>query len=191
MIKIAVGIPTNRLIKPKMASSLLKMVMACKHEYLFIVSTRGFNTSENRNYIATKAVNEGCTHLFFVDDDMIIPEDTLDRLLEHDKDIVGGVYLTKYEVQEPVLEYLDDNRPDSLFEVKAIGTGCMLIKTGVFKAIPQCYKDCNGWFNYIWNPNGSVKMSHDWLFCQNARELGIKIYADPTLDIKHIGLKKY
>src|SRR3990167_7786312 len=127
---VTIGVPTNRLVKPKTAASLLNLVAHSQHDYKIVVSSRGFNTSENRNYIAAQAVKNGSEYLFFVDDDQIVPKDTLERLLARNKDIVGGVYMTKYEVQEPVLEYLtqegfamegDDTR---LLEVKAIGTGC-------------------------------------------------------------------
>lgn len=180
-MKIALGIPTNRLIKPKTAKALLDLVAHSQHDYEILVSERGYNTSENRNWIAAKAVNTKCDYLFFVDDDMIFPPDTLERLLAHQKDIVGGIYMTKYETQSPVVEYLDDSRPTELFKCGAIGTGCLLIKTSVFWRVPQI------WFTYEWNPNGSVKMSHDWIFCHNARLLDFEIWADPTLEIKHIG----
>lgn len=187
-MKICIGVCTNRLIKSKTAQSVMNLVAHSKYDYEILVSTRGYNTSENRNWIATKAVNSGADYLFFVDDDMILPKDTLERLLEANKDIIGGVYLTKYEVQAPVYELLPDTEAkDDIFEVAAIGTGAMLIKCDVFKKIPQNYKGTKGWFNYIWNDNGSVAMSHDWLFCKNARELGFKIWAEPRLDIKHIG----
>jgi len=181
-----IGIPTNRLIKAKTASSLLNLVNYSKNiDFSILTSTRGYNTSENRNYIASQVVKSGCSHLLFIDDDMIFLEDTLERLLVHDKDIIGGVYKTKYEIQEDVIEYLDDKRPSELFKVGAIGTGCLLIKTEVFKKVPQI------WFNYEWFPNGMVKMSHDWLFCHKAREYGFDVWADPTLEIKHIGLYEY
>lgn len=191
MPKIALGIPTNRNVKSKTAFCLLQLVANSKLDIEIIVSSRGYNTSENRNYIAAQAVKRDCSHLFFVDDDMVFPPDTLDRLSAHDKDIVGGVYNTKYEVQAPVVEFLDNETHDRLFKVGAIGTGCLLIKTDVFKKIPQNYKGQCGWFNYLWNDNGSIKMSHDWLFCHNARELGYEVWADPTINIGHIGSKKY
>jgi len=184
-IKIAVGIPTNRLIKPKMALSLLNLVVHSKHDYYFIVSTRGYNTSENRNYITAQAIKNGCAYLFFVDDDMVFPPDILDKLLVHDKDIVGGIYNTKYEIQSPVIEYLNNERPTEIFKCGAIGTGCLLIKCDVFKKVPQI------WFSYEWNDNGSVKMSHDWLFCYKAREYGFNVWCDPTIPVGHIGLKEY
>src|SRR3990167_10893674 len=102
-MKIALGIPTNRLIKPKTALSLLRLVAYSKYEYEIIVSTKGYNTSENRNYIAAQALKRDCSHLFFVDDDRIIPERTLEILLSRDKDIIGGIYNTKYEIQSPVI----------------------------------------------------------------------------------------
>lgn len=184
-MKIALGIPTNRLIKPKTAQSLLELISFSKYDWKIIISTRGYNTSENRNYIAAQAVNNGCDYLFFVDDDMILPPHTLEELLLCDKDIVGCVYKTKYETQDDVCEYFNDERPNGLFEVKAIGTGCMLIKCEVFRQLPQ------PWFKYEWNDNGSVKRSHDWIFCEDARNTGIGVWALNTLDVKHIGKKEY
>ena len=168
------------------------MLALSKYEYEILVSERGYNTSENRNWIAAQAVKLGCSHLFFIDDDMVFPEDTLDKLLAHDKDIVGAVYNTKYETPTPVIEWLPEGKPyediflnGSLFECGAIGTGCLLIKCDVFRKVPQI------WFNYEWNDNGSVKMSHDWWFCHKARECGFKIWADPTLSIGHLGQHEF
>jgi len=184
-MKIALGIPTNRLVKPKTAQSLLDLVAFSNHDFKILVSSRGYNTSENRNWIATQAVNSGCDYLFFVDDDMIVPPNTLDELLMCGKDIVGCVYKTKYETQADVCEYFDDERPQGLFKVKAIGTGCLLIKTDVFRKLPQ------PWFKYLWNDNGSIKKSHDWIFCEDARNAGIDVWALNTLEVKHIGQRVY
>ena len=181
--KISIGLPTNRLTKPKTAESLLRLIAKTKLNILPIVSTRGYTTAENRNYIATKATNEGCTHLFFVDDDMIYEEDTLDRLLAHDKDIIGGVAFTKYEKQVDVNEYFDDKR--GLVKCKALGGGVVLIKTEVFKKTPQ------PWYGYIWNDNGSIKESNDWFFCHKAIESGFEVWCDSNIKAGHIGSKKY
>src|SRR3990167_2275104 len=129
---IGIGLPTNRKVKPKTALSILRMIVHCKHEYQFIVSTKGYNTAENRNYISTQAVNKGCTHLLLLDDDMIYEPDSLDVLLAHDKDIVGGAYSVR-EGTEKVIEYMDDAKPDTLFKCGALGGGLLLIKTSVFK----------------------------------------------------------
>lgn len=164
----------------------MRLVAHSQHEYEILISTRGYNTSENRNWIAAKAVNSGCDYLFFIDDDMILPEDTLEELLDADKDIIGGVYLTKYEVQDPVLELLPGTEPsDDIFQVAAIGTGAMLIRRDVFKKLPQ------PWFKYEWYDNGSIKRSHDWIFCEDARKAGFEVWADPRHKIGHIGQYEY
>ncbi len=182
-MKIGLGLPTNRMVKPKTAESLMNLIAHSQHEYKIIVSTRGYTTAENRNWITAEAVNAGCEYLFMVDDDMIYEPDTLERLLEHDKDIIGGLYYTKYEVQEPVLEYLD--KKEGLFEVKAMGGGLLLIKCDVFRKVPQ------PWYGYVTNDNGSIKMSNDWFFCYKARDNGFKVWCDSTITAKHIGLWKY
>lgn len=184
-MKICIGVCTNRLIKPKTALSLLRLVAYSKLDYHIVVSTKGYNTSENRNYIAVQAIKNNCTHLFFVDDDMVFEPDTLERLLDHDKDIVGAVYKTKYEVQDDVIEYLDENRPTGFFECGALGTGCLLIKMEVFKKLPQ------PWFKYEWFENGMVKRSHDWIFCEDARKNGFEVWCDKTLLVGHIGQKEF
>ncbi len=181
------GIPTNRLIKPKTAESIMKIVAYSKNiEFEILISTRGYNTSENRNYIASQAVRRRCDYLFFVDDDMILPENALERLLEANKAIIGGVYKTKYEVQDDVVEYYGEKpKEKGIFKVLAIGTGAMLINCEVFKKMPQ------PWFKYEWHDNGMVKRSHDWIFCEDAWNFGYKVFADNTLNIKHIGQKTY
>ena len=179
MLKIACGLPTNRLIKPKTAQSLLRMVAHSKYDYKFFVSTRGYNTAENGNYISAQAVNAKCDYLLRVDDDMIYEPDTIDRLLEHKKDIIGGMYYTKYEVQAPVIEYVGEKK-EGLFECGALGGGLMLIKCDVFKKISQ------PWYGYIWNDNGSIKESNDYFFCHKAREKGIKVWCDSNITARHM-----
>lgn len=184
MLRIGIGLPTNRLIKPKTAQSLMELVNHTRYDYRFIVSTRGYTTAENRNYISAKAVKAGCDYLFSVDDDMIYEPDTLDRLLAHQKDIIGGEYLTKYEVQETITDYLN-GKETGLFECGALGSGLMLIKCDVFKKVPQ------PWYGYIWYDNGMIKESIDWFFCHKAREHGIKVWCDSEITAKHIGQYEY
>ena len=173
-MKIAIGLPTNRGVKPRTAESLLQMVVHTKLDYHFIVSTKGYHTAENRTYIVVQALNNGCTHLLLVDDDMIYEPDTLEKLLAHDTDIVGGLYKTRYENSDYLIEEKDG-------EVLALGGGCLLIKTDVFRKIPPL------WFGYKYYENGMVSMSNDWYFCEKARNAGYTIYVDRDVRPKHIG----
>ena len=187
-MKIAIGLPTNRKIKPKTALSILQMIAHSKYEYQFIVSTKGFNTAENRTYIAVQAIKGGCSHLLLLDDDMIYAPDSLDKLLACDKDIVGATYNVRREVAEgdpKVIEYLDDEKPEGLFKCKALGGGLLLIKIIALLRIKR------PWFGYEWYDNGMVKMSNDWWFCREARNAGYDIWCDSSLFPGHIGKKEY
>lgn len=182
--KIAIGLPTNRGLKPKCFQSLLELIAYKPYNYHIIVSTEGFNTAENRTWLTAQAVKAGCTHIFCVDDDMIYEKDTLEKLLAHDKDIVGAKYANR-RGDGDVIEYLDEGMGGNLIKVKALGGGCVLIKADVLRKIPQ------PWFWYKILPTGAVSMSHDWYFCEKAREAGYDIWCDPRISPKHISEKEF
>lgn len=48
-----------------------------------------------RNTAAEMAMNMGCDYLMFIDDDVMIPPDTLEKLLLADKDIVAGLVIIR------------------------------------------------------------------------------------------------
>jgi hypothetical protein len=178
MDRKALALPTNRGLKTKTLESLMRLTALSQPHIL--ISTKGFNTAENRTWLTVQAINANCTHILFVDDDMIYPEDTLEKLLAHDKDIIGGLYKTRYENPEYLIE---NKREDGTCD--ALGGGCLLVKTSVFRIIKQ------PWFNYEYHENGMVKMSNDWWFCRQARNAGFKIHYDESLDIKHISEHEY
>lgn len=183
--KIAIALPTNRGLKPKTLQSLLELVAYKPYNYVILIGTEGFNTAENRTWLTAQAAKAGCTHIFCVDDDMIYEKDTLEKLLAHDKDIVGAKYANRRGTGE-VIEYIPETKHgDSLFECLALGGGCVLIKIDVFTKVPQ------PWFWYKIAPTGAVQMSHDWFFCERAREAGFKIYCDPTIKPGHLSKKEF
>lgn len=189
-VKITIGLPTNRGLKPKCLLSLMEMVSHTEKDIDIVISTKGYNTAENRNYIVAQAIKNGSTHLLCTDDDMIYPKESLDRLLAHDKDIVGGVYnvrsLPKEGVQREVILYKEGIKSeDSIFKCDALGTGFLLIKTDVFREVKQPH------FWYKIFDNGMVEMSVDWWFCEKAREKGYEVWCDPTIKIGHIGEYEY
>lgn len=185
--KICIGIPCNRAIRPKTVLSLLEMVAFSDYSYYFVIATEGYTISENRNYIATHAINNGCTHLLFIDDDMVFPPDTLERLLNHQKEIVGVVYHSRKFPPEPtvVLEngsvLKSENIPKEPMKCQHVGTGIMLIDLNVFKKIDR------PWFTTETHETGWTLVGEDAFFCTQARNKGIEVWCDPTLDIKHIG----
>jgi GT2 family glycosyltransferase len=127
-----------------------------------------------------------------VDHDIAFGPTTVAQLVNHDKDIVAGIYRQRRPSQ--VLEVFDKNyRPyyeanqfgDKLFEVGAIGLGCALIKVDVFKKIgyPQ--------FDYHRAIKAEDSLSEDVDFCMKARNKGYQVWIDPEIRCDHYGQTVY
>ena len=130
-----------------------------------------------RNKLAKLALEQGAEWLMFLDDDHAFHPDLLTRLLAHDEMIVGSLYLqrmmpfapvayshkTEDEVYMPI--DLTSLPSDGLVEVAAVGTGGMLIRSEVFRAL-----------EYPWFEHG--RASEDLIFCDRARDAGFQIYCD-------------
>lgn len=141
-----------------------------------------------RNNIVEQALRDEMTHLIFMDTDQVYPEDTIEKLLSHDLDIVGGVVHRRYPPFDAILYRGELHKythvPDEecysgdLIEIEATGTGCMCIKTDVFKKVEP------PWFKY--GANEGRKVGEDIYFCNKVRQAGLKIYADTSVQIDHM-----
>lgn len=187
MSKVTIAVPTNRNIKPKTAQCLMNLIARGGHDFHIVCPSEGYTIAENRTYSAVKAINNGSEYLLFVDDDMTFTSDYLDKMIAHDKDIVGGVYSSRKD-NSPLLVYrsMDDvvdlrTEPlTDLTKVIAKGTALMLIKTKVF-SMPR------PWFNFTYDEKGMCIEGEDWFFCKKAGEYGFETWVDPTVKNGHIG----
>lgn len=187
--QVLVGVPSGDSVPVSFFSTFPQAVKLGEGGWR-LYSVRGMNVVSARNKIVYKALIDGFTHVFFMDSDMEFPQSALERLLHHDKDIVGGFYCRKKKGFLPnafklgerfdgklMTEYVDDLR-----EVEAIGTGCLLIKTEVFEKIKK------PWFEYrVANAEDCHMATEDIVFCEKAKEAGYKIYCDGTVNCGHIG----
>lgn len=152
-----------------------------------------------RNRIAKDFLDSDCTHLLFVDSDIIFKPEHITALLKRDLPIVAGLYPKKEAgPAQWVYNALEGAKPDDtgLLEVKFVGTGFMLIAREVFKKMiipPIEYQDdsaakmgtmWNFFHSAIW---GNQWLSEDWWFCKEWRNMGGKIYADTTVLLGHTG----
>jgi hypothetical protein len=138
-----------------------------------------------RNQIVLRALQFDCTHLIFLDADMVYPSDVITRLLEHDLDIVGALTFKRWPnfdplvlVGEPYAMTPVDPLPEGLVKVTATGTGCLLIKTSVFDNLEY------PWFEFKSHEGNPV--GEDINFCYNAGLAGYDIYVDTTVRTEHL-----
>lgn len=197
MKKITLAVCTNRGVKPKTVGSLLDMVNHSKDvDFHILVAERGYTISENRNYCVVQAQKNGSDYLLFVDDDMTFPEDTLDVLLSHNKEVIGvnsysrclplsstvGLMDSKGEYMHPSKHTEWEMRiPDGLFKAYFVGAGIMLIDMKVFGIVSSPY------FNFTYDKNGQVIHGEDGSFCRKVQEAGMDVWCDGSLSVGHLG----
>ena len=190
-MKILLAIPTARYIETECIESLFAMERTGQVEMLI---PRSYSVDVGRNIIAKYAQENEFDYIMWVDSDMILPKNTLVRLLSHDKDIVAGVYSYKVLGNKEVVakRFQDETREEydnltikeikessGLIEVDGFGFGCVLTKTSMFDKIPF------PWFIY------TQDMGEDIFFCRKAQNEGYKLWLDTDVICGHIGQINY
>jgi len=183
-IRVSIGIPCGSgTVDYRFASSLAALKVPDQTRIVWIPRVM-IDTA--RNLIVEKTLEDlDYTHLLFVDDDMVFPSETLEKLLSHDKDIVGVQSFKRREMYEPCVYTLKESKyypilVNSFIDVDAIGTGILLIKTEVFKKVKF------PWFETVYDKD-KTHWSVDFMFCRKAKKEGYKLYCDPDIEIGHIG----
>jgi hypothetical protein len=166
-----------------------------------------------RNSITAAFLRSDCTHLMFIDSDIGFRPDQVRKLIDDDKDIVGGLYCHKdcrNKAPKFVLNGLGPEvKPgaDGLCEVRYVGTGFMLIARRVFEIMVQKFgKDIeytseddhktvehDFWSVGVYKFKDGTKryLSEDWMFCQRWRDLGGQVFADTNVLLEHAGSAIY
>ena len=184
--KILIAIPTAKYIESETFKSIYDLKIPEGYEVQF-QTFYGYNIDQVRNLIADWVVR-GFDYLLSVDSDIIMPNDTLEKMLAHDKDLVSGIYRQRLPTQ--TLEVYDTamrNIPleglpkNQLIRIGGCGFGCVLVKQKVFADIgyPQ--------FEYHSAINHNETFSEDLDFCRKATEKGFELYADTSIICGHKG----
>jgi cellulose synthase/poly-beta-1,6-N-acetylglucosamine synthase-like glycosyltransferase len=166
-VKVAICVPSQDSIKAKTAVSIAALVHYSLNQGLMVVvlNLEGATVSKARNNLVRQAIDWDCDYLFFYDSDMLVPPDTIVRLVNHDKDIVCVTYNKRSPPYETLGHLLGPERDVSkggLFEASFMPGGAMMIKAAVVKKLGY------PWFfeTYFWDgvsPVASfIKMISDW-----------------------------
>lgn len=145
-----------------------------------------------RNVIVNDFLRTDYTHLLMIDDDIVPPIDTLERLLFHDKNIVAAacpligpnedgeliVTMNAYNLNADKEYVITEST--GLQKVDAVGTGCIMIKRKVLEdmKIPP--------FATIYDADGIKYKGEDLNFCYQAKLNSVDTYVDFKLRCKHI-----
>ena len=183
-MKIGVAIPHKGEIKVKTMLCIIQNIVAMGVDAQVIVTSGSF-IHWNREFLYEAAEAQGCTHIVYVDTDMVFPAGAIKQLVDHGKDIIGIVAYKKafpkfacVRIKEGV-EMRPEEIPHELFQCEEVGTGLMAVNLERMKTIPPPHFEAN------------MPLGEDLYFCRKARAAGLEVWCDPTIEVKHIGDFEY
>lgn len=186
-----VAILTRELVTTRWAFSLRTLKVPPNSN---IAVYAGMPYDHARNTACEAMLQQGYEWLFFLDDDVIMPDDGLLVLRGLNLPIASGVY---YRRHEPVLpcalvarpdgarQWVPGVEPGTLMHVDLVGAGCLLIHRSVLEKMPA------PWFEW-WSDRKDLpepeRLSEDFAFCYKARKMGLTIVLDGRVICMHAGL---
>ena len=191
-VSLLIAVASGRDPKPAFTQALSRMFAWCARELpegskVDIGFLGYYDTAQARRKLTARAIAHQDTHILFIDDDMDFPYRAAHRLLEHDKDIIGANYTSRFYPPQPLavkdMKFISSRGRSGIEKVDHVPTGLMLIKTAVFAKLEKPY------FESPALEDGDDGMSDDVYFCRKARKAGFDVWVDHDLsmEVQHIG----
>ena len=162
-----------------------------------VISNRGLPIDRARCDLVNQAKMMKASHIFFLDSDVMMPPDGLQKLWSHHLPIAAGVYGSKHETTDIWIEQAKsgNNRyaavlPEALNQVLGTsgvfthpdlvtGCGCVLIDMKVLDRLEEPY--------FLWTQGReSNGISEDFYFFEKCRKADIPIHIDVSVQCGHI-----
>jgi glycosyltransferase involved in cell wall biosynthesis len=153
------------------------------------VTPHGQSPARNRNIAIELALTNEFTHIMFIDDDVVFKPDLVKRLLRHNLDVIGGLYLMRSYPHAPIaFDYADERgycrhrvmkeSDNGVVQVESTGLGCVLVNMEVFKKLERPFVTM-----------GEIEKDHwcdDTSLWKRVKEQGFKIHIDTTIHVGHM-----
>lgn len=185
-VKLAISICSNRTMEPRCAISLAMVthyLTAFSCPFAIISRLQASLLPTARQEVLREALEDGCTHQLWMDDDIEVNGDAVLRLLHAmkqnpDADVVAVNYCRK---TQDSLQYtargLDGKIIESygkigLEESSQCGMGFMLVKMEKLRSIPRPH------FEVLWSEEHGEYRGEDSYFVKKIREHGMRVFID-------------
>ena len=194
---VSILVPTKDTVYSHFSYSLSNLVklttqMGIETHLFFDASTILINQRES---LIKQAIEVGSEWVLWLDSDMMFPPTVLMRLLAHNEDLVGCNYMKRSYPFKTVAftdtsdweSWIPIQYSNELVEAEAVGMGCVLMKTELFKELQKPY------FEYTYQPKTEDWGGEDFTLFKKFNKLGHKLKIDMNLsnEIYHIGTFAY
>jgi len=198
-LKVMAAVVCSGFPEPLCMETLFGVAMRCREWCALDVRfVTGYSCEMARNEAARMFLESDAGYLWFVDADMAIPGDTLERLLGMDASMASGVCFRKMpgddklsavcrvDEEGETVFYRESEIPEGVFEADGVGAACLLIRRDVVEA---CVEAAPGGRPFVYCHEPVI--SEDLWFCNIAKSLGFRIMIDGGARVGHIGKVVY
>lgn len=155
----------------------------------------GPRIATSRNTIVREFLTTNREWLWMLDTDMVFGSDTLQKLLDADREIVGALchgfnkdgesFPVMHEFTETGMRRIASYPDNELVEVDATGAACLLVHRDVLaKMEANADNDLYPWFQEG-RTLGGLEVGEDVCFCLKAKEQGYQIYVHTGIKCGH------
>src|SRR5574343_46254 len=192
--KITIGVPHHSGLDTRFVISLMTTAMHLTETgYLIDLNFKGGSLiPKQRNSIAENVLKSGYD-LLFIDSDMVFGALEVDKILEEDKDIIGGMYYSRRPPHDPLVYSEPENNdyfqnmpevllPTEPFVCYGVGTGFLYIKNHVLKKMfeKEFVEKYGQPFN-MWQISNGDCLGEDLAFCKRAKIAGFEVWCHPNV----------
>jgi hypothetical protein len=193
--KVLVAAPQRKQHPKYPTPNLDRFEGAGQHASCQIVALYGLDYVQARvTAVKQSLADQDATHILFVDDDVLIPKNALQVLLNTGLKSVAGIYTKKTPLcatntttsaDHPTFIYqqaLVEPEPGNMtpVPVSCCGGGMWLLDLELFRRVPE------PWFEMVRGPDGGVVIGEDSLWCQKLAAYGVQTFVIPGLIGVHV-----
>lgn len=153
-----------------------------------------------RNSLVKIALENQYDDLFFIDSDVEWEPEWFFRLLERPEPVVGGALVKKTDNEGYTVKLTDKNLKFSedgkLIQADGVGTGFLKVSRFALEKLwlaSDPYTSEGEEHRMVFDikvENGDL-ISEDYIMCNKWKNLGYKVWLDPTITCNHVGIKKF
>lgn len=186
-MRLLIAVPTTDYIHADFMKSLAKLMKELQRKKIdFDVELQtGTLVYIARNKLASKAVNDGYTHVLWLDSDMVFSEQIVDDLMFCGKEMVCGAFVSRRppygacvynSIRKNQIEKVKEfgTKP---FRVDGCGFACVLMTAELLQAVMLK-------FGTAFQPTDYY--GEDLAFCWRVGQIGREIWCEPTARCGHI-----
>ncbi len=196
-MNLVIGIPTSGTPAAPFVESLKRLALPSRVSGFGNVSVTGNFVPAQRELIARHALNANADYLLMVDDDIVVPQNAVEELLNvFDRDphcaIAGGLYYSRDGLRPMAVSNWNPHDTTTAFtpgftdepvQVDGVGFGCVLIASSALRKLDEPYFPAQ---IFLEERLRRVRVcNEDYAFCHRLKQHGLRTYLHPGVRLGH------